>query len=182
MLFADSLQMSEEIRRVANKVKAINVVNGVLESDGKSYFYPLRWISRDMATILIDNTNRQIRSATITATAISKEIYGSNSQLSINANLFNVGTSSTVKVYGIARIGAQFFSRNSFGNWLPIDSANLNSTPAAAQVADNSRVNIIDNVNLSAFPGLEIFVGYGSSFMDMITGGKFKLVHTVYSD
>lgn len=76
-------------------------------------------------------------------------------------------------IYVVANLGSNWFFHNGSG-WqaevLPYFSGVL---PASRTLA------LISGVNLSAYPGLAFYVGYGLNLNDMVTTGRFRNVWTV---
>ncbi len=105
---------------------------------------------------------------------------GGNSALSLTSILTPdaMDSGKTANLYLAARVGTQYYFHNGT-SWQAWTSGSL---PVYAQtfVRDALTLTPLSAANVSAYPDAALYLGYGLSEADMLSGNKYQLIHTVH--
>lgn len=166
------------------KAVALNLFVGEATKDGTN-FYPDRWMPRAQVVSVIERlvnklneekgSNEQITQLTIKGQAAG---WPHNLSLTAKVQIHPQDKGKNNKIYVAARVNGQWFEMVGLGNWRAFSGTpNVN-----ACASDTCDIEILSNTDVRPFKGAEVYVGYGENLQDMLNNGKFRLVHTLYSE
>jgi alpha-tubulin suppressor-like RCC1 family protein len=84
----------------------------------------------------------------------------------------------SINVYLAAIIGGNFYVRGATTWTLWTGDSDLPVFATVTAGSGMSEINVITDLDVSGIPGVPVFMGYGTSQTDMLTNGKFGLIHT----